>query len=753
MKTEMKKIFALGAMLASIFTLTNCTEEVLTPAGSEKTPFAIQVNTLETKTVNDVLGTVWAENDELSVFHAAAGTTDYSANSKFVLTDAEKGYFNTEALAGTLAASNDWYAVYPYNSEFNTPSGATSGEVVIGAEIEMPQIQKGNNSMEHIAGVNYPMWGVAKDVPGEALPAISMTHLSSLVEVEVTNMTEADITVGLLGFEGTEDIVGSYYVDIAGEAPVFTGVSAQHVSNVAYLEVQDGEAIAPAATAKFYLAIRPFTAPAGSSLTLYVNEDVTALELAKDVVFSPGKVKTLKFAYTGKGQYLKLEVDHVVARANEIEATITSADAATIYYSFLTASDARKYSDDEKRAAYLLSSGMTASGTTVVAKASETVEEMKENTSYTLIAMAADAEGKNGPVLTMSYKTGFLEYNRLEVNLAIETNEPGNVVASISAAGAEDFLYWIGKTNDNTWTSYSYLGGTAKRAQNYMYMHEGSEIFSSIKEAYPVVDGMITMADLETDAEYVIVAMAKDASGLYSNATALVFTTRGVSLGAIVGSADPRWESARPNVEWIVRSFMPQQGMMNAYYSFYITIPTGYTAYVLAGSDAYLTDGDESIDINDISVEDKIAKIIKYVDKHDFNDKTIDDKAWVELGYPGGHEFYYYKHGCAAKQAAVIWASQEAHDALCVDPDCHGARSYTQDDYRTGNLIVVPCYDVLYINDGTPIKFTNGYAAGSKTEVVDVVYVVCRDLDGNCYEPFRIEVPYEYFAGSTAPEE
>ncbi len=60
----------------------------------------------------------------------------------------------------------------------------------------------------------------------------------------------------------------------------------------------------------------------------------------------------------------------------------------------------------------------------------------------------------------------------------------------------------------------------------------------------------------------------------------------------------------------------------------------------------------------------------------------------------------------------------------------------------------MPSYYVTYINDGSPITVTNGYAAGSKTEVIDVVYVVCQDTDGNCYEPFRFEVPMELFANA-----
>jgi hypothetical protein len=36
-------------------------------------------------------------------------------------------------------------------------------------------------------------------------------------------------------------------------------------------------------------------------------------------------------------------------------------------------------------------------------------------------------------------------------------------------------------------------------------------------------------------------------------------------------------------------------------------------------------------------------------------------------------------------------------------------------------------------------------ATGSTQEIIDRIFVVCQDLEGNCYEPFKIDVPVEYF--------
>lgn len=259
-------------------------------------------------------------------------------------------------------------------------------------------------------------------------------------------------------------------------------------------------------------------------------------------------------------------------------------------------------------------------------------------------------------------------------------------------------------------------------------------------EAYPVVDGTITMTDLVANVGYVIVAMAKDKDGLYSKATDLRFTPRDVAIGEVVLSSDPKWEAARPTIEWIPSKFEPSTGMMSGRYGYYVTIPSGFTGYVLAGTDDYLTEGNPQLKL---SVEDKILKIIEYTDKHKDSDYVVDYDLWGEKGWPYGSEFYSFEHGDPLFGNVVIWASKEFHDSVC---DC--GHPYV----GTGvyNNVEVEVKHVLHVNDGTPIEMRQPYAVGSKTKVVDKVFVVCQDLDGNCYEPFVIGVPVEYFKNATA---
>ena len=67
-------------------------------------------------------------------------------------------------------------------------------------------------------------------------------------------------------------------------------------------------------------------------------------------------------------------------------------------------------------------------------------------------------------------------------------------------------------------------------------------------------------------------------------------------------------------------------------------------------------------------------------------------------------------------------------------------------------------YDVevthqICLNNGVPVEFRQPQAIASTTEIIDKVFVVCQDLDGNCYEPFSIDVPVELFRNAGGRDE
>lgn len=310
----------MGMAAAAALAFTSCQKEapetpenIIEEPATGAVPFVIHVNA-ETKTTNDGMSTVWAANDQLSVFHEDvedAGTY-YPTNAtadQFTITD-----LGTNTFTGTLGTalqdgkSYNWYAIYPYDSHIQTPANTNTGYLTIGSAANGAQTQTGNNSMGHIAGKNYPLAGKATSVTYGSVPSITMTHVSSLVEITVTNSLAEDLTVTSIDFtSATGDIVGTYYINFAGATPTFTKSGDTYVSSTATLNVNSGAAITYGSSAKFYLAVKPFTAVAGSNILTVTVHGTTAsgsgtqvknISSVSNVVFHAGKIKKVAVDYS-----------------------------------------------------------------------------------------------------------------------------------------------------------------------------------------------------------------------------------------------------------------------------------------------------------------------------------------------------------------------------------------------------------------------------------------------------------------------
>ncbi len=458
--------------------------------------------------------------------------------------------------------------------------------------------------------------------------------------------------------------------------------------------------------------------------------------------YTAGDVFTCEFATEDlqPGSSVKVVAD-VVETSLDVAAHLTAEGAEMIYYAFLKDTEAKKYADDAARAAYLFENGwyMDASFGVDV-NASYFGIKMKPEMKVVLMALATDSEGKYSEILYKECTTKPLEYNKMKVDVTVALNSPEEVKLNVSVTGGEavEYLYWIGKTSHNDWKSPNYLGGSADNAQKYMYLNSTKSMFSDVAYKYPIVDGTISMTDHTPGVEYVIVIMAKDAAGLYSNATALKFKPLSKNIGTIVLDSDPKWAAAKPEIDWIEEIFVPAIGMMQGSYAFNVTIPEGYTAYVLTATDYFFTNGEEPELFGPIPVEDKILTVIEWTDKPRDSERVTDVELYEKEGYPFGHEFYHYEHGDPSFGNAVIWASKEYHDSQCecvekdVEKTAWNGEKYIQ-------------HHVLTINDGKPWRFEQHQATGSKDKVVDRVFVVLQDLDGNCYQTYEWDVPVELF--------
>ena len=297
----MKKYFiSLGLIVAAAFTLTNCTQEIANPVEPtvDGVPFEIVASPAVTKTANDGMSTVWAEGDALNLFHVETGETSYVSDGEFKFNgeNSFKGTLTEELKEGSCY---DWYAFYPYSKYIKTPANTSSGYMPVGSQSNESQTQTGNNSMAHIAGGNYPLAGKVLDTEYEAGTPVSiaMSHLTSLLEIVVTNNSDEDLTVENVSFTAPDYVVGTYYIDFTGETPAFKSSGDNYVSKTAKLSVKSAEALAKGQSAKYYLAVKPFTAETGKKLAIVVNDCRKEITLSSDLTFTSGKIKTLNFSY------------------------------------------------------------------------------------------------------------------------------------------------------------------------------------------------------------------------------------------------------------------------------------------------------------------------------------------------------------------------------------------------------------------------------------------------------------------------
>lgn len=285
----------MGLMCAAL-SITSCskdnTETFDKPKGYEFELYAAP----QTRTEVDGLDMKWSEKDAMNVFHAPTGTTNYSSNDQFTVSDIEGGVFK-----GTISDTEfdpngtyDWYVLYPYKSQKTTPA-LDKAYFGIGSYATSVQTQKGINNQDHICGVDIPLYGKVTNTTGS--PRLVMHHIATLFRINVTNTGSADLNVTNITLSSaSENLIGTYYFDITGAEPVLTSSGDKYVSKTAKLTITDG-IVTPGTMGSFYLATRAFTAPEGEQLTLTVTANGETVEkvatLSKETTFAAGKINKL----------------------------------------------------------------------------------------------------------------------------------------------------------------------------------------------------------------------------------------------------------------------------------------------------------------------------------------------------------------------------------------------------------------------------------------------------------------------------
>lgn len=519
----------MGMAAAAALAFTSCqkdaisnNEETIQAPGKTGVPFVIHVNP-ETKTTNDGLHTKWAANDSITVFHedvAAEGTYIPTAASgdAFTITSENldsKDFTGTLGTALESGRSYNWYAMYPYHAGIRTPANTTSGYVTVGSASNKAQTQTGNNSMGHIQGKNYPLIGVANNVADDATPSITMSNASALIEVTVTNSLGEDLTVTGVSLESSDSVlVGTFYIDFSGNpaTPSFTPSDAGYVSKTANLNVESGAAIANGNSAKFYLAIKPYTMLSGQKLKVTVfgtsasgsGTQEKLISSGSDIAFNAGKIKKIGVTYNTpapdfSGDYVAYVVSNDTKYALSSTPSTTRLSAVEIDYNVTdpsyTASDnsliwtvtkvGANYTMDNDGAYLTWTSGNTAStaddpyslkinranGVFSIVSAAEPTRKIQYNSGSGYFAFYTSDQVGNFylvpatgvPTVKFAETEKAVGANDASVSFAYttkylaggaiqsaaETSDPGDMIASVTANGTAVVV----TLNENTTTS------------------------------------------------------------------------------------------------------------------------------------------------------------------------------------------------------------------------------------------------------------------------------------------------------------
>ena len=333
----MKRIFTFGLMLTAVFALTNCTEELVNPTVSkdevtqetttpenEGVPFQIHASfAADTKTVGaigqdsngkTVLKTNWSSNDKINVFHALAGTEDFSEfvdDGLFELSEDSDNIFNG-SLAKPLEASKsyDWYFVYVVdanNEAINISDPNTS--IAIGNNVQQYDENVPN---KYISGVACPMYGVIRSLSAEVTPRIQMRHMASLLELSIKNNTNYytsnpdnknkypisgwtpnELTIESIMFasNSTSSAIAGHFEtnvrSIDSNISFATTNPSEFASSIEMTLPEEGIKIGVGQIRKFYFALAPFSA-SGNTLKFVINGSERFI--TTDQTFAAGKV-------------------------------------------------------------------------------------------------------------------------------------------------------------------------------------------------------------------------------------------------------------------------------------------------------------------------------------------------------------------------------------------------------------------------------------------------------------------------------
>ena len=470
---------------------------------------------------------------------------------------------------------------------------------------------------------------------------------ASFFDVNVTFKTQSSENY-MLGYAKASEFDAAYiasyytehpdYLSATHENMTYTGSFVELFTNGAALEYGT-EYVA------YYLADNP--------MSVYLEDNVVSWNFSTQ-------------DYTRGGDMEVSIVGEPTVAYNYIEMTLNTQEPhIMMFYTAMPSYMASAYPTDDYVIDMLVEEGtMVKSNEAVVARYSG----VTPGTKLTFFAVAVDSDGKFGKPFKGEYTTKEIVYNDLTLTTELVDYKIDNTAIRLACEGAESYAYILCKTNDAIWKEK--YGGTAKKAGEYIIMNmSASDVCKTTDSRYELVDGCIVLTGLEMDVEYVVVAMAVDAEGICSAATACYFKPI-ANIGNVIYSSEAKWAETKPTV-----SILNCENNPHLFMSFsWSCLPTPHTkVYTAAIFRSNLIN--EELGTNIDTVEKLIAEIMTCCDtggmseqgkSFEWQESGIYLREWVEWEDTDGDNYLEEVYHSEERDAPYIFFPYGSADTTFI---------------------------------------------------------------------------------------
>ena len=791
----MKKLIYTVLMMAAIVGCQDVIEE-LHPAENTEV-FKAEIENLggQTKTLMDGdRNILWAEGDQIAVFQENSVADQYKVTAEtvgttegvFTLAKSNKGETNAEGVVPEHIV-----AVYPYTDGL-TITKTESDETLTTYEITglvLPQTQ--TYSAGSFGNGTFPMAAVSESMEENTL--------------KFKNMLGA-INIQLKGTQTVKSIMieGNSKEKLSGEV-TFVAYSNTYAPDIlmaegaktsVILDCGEGVKLSETDATSFIIALPPVIFSKGFVVTVTTAEgkQTYRAHTAQEIQRSKILVMPVQGGNTDSdSESLTAEFGEKEITRTSMKVEISAPGAKGIYYRFDTTTRPGKLKTQAAQEDFMLQYGTYVSASSCSAY----VDKLAPETPKSLMAMPVNADGKFGKMTYIkSLQTKELVYNDLKVEIGEGeiTDKRASFPVTISGGSATDVIFWVGKKTDEFWTLLEYCNSSEETGEKYMALYpEDSHIWKSMSQ-HSYKNNTLQLTSLAADKDYIIMFMAKDATGEYSHAGHKKFRTMSADLGTLVREGTDTWNTAKNaiTIKWHEERFRSRPNSnMFAYYALDFSCPSDLTAYVYClSSDYYYGKGTQFTKVEDIIIDIETycsrkyqpSKVIigsngEYVSEPDWIDDNGDLHQGTLMnvydfyvhGYPTNGFATYFAADSHGADNCTAWEgycttykeSEESIAKYCTLEYWKGYVSRNRGNYCKTQDVINKCAEdlynayephyrnakpLIYINNGSALYLENHEASGPDDNgvVIDDVIVVFKDKAGNYYEPMIFPVP-NYF--------